>query len=281
MGPAPQAPLGAVKASIFAAEGVKVYALQLLEDDDLPKTIVITGAGGGLGRTLAESFAADGDNVVLLGRTLSKVEDAAAGIGERAMAAHCDVSSPDSVRAAFAAIAARHPTIDVLINNAAIFIPSTIAEASDELIVSSINTNLTGAILCARAAIPMLPAGGQIINVTSESVELPFALLTLYQCSKAGLERFSTALQIELEKSGIRVSYVRAGQMVGENMSASGADPALWGRFFQSCLENGLNLMQRPVSRYPSLIRVFRTLIDMPPDLHVEGVKLHARAAGA
>lgn len=247
----------------------------------MPKTIVITGAGRGLGLTLARTFAENGDHVVLLGRTLSKLEDAAASIGERAMAVQCDVSSPDSVRAAFAAIAERHPKIDVLINNAAIFIPSTIAEASDELILSSINTNLTGAILCARAAIPMLGAGGQIINVSSESVELPFALLILYQSSKAGLEKFSRLLHDELQKDGIRVSFVRAGQMVDDTSAMTGGDPEVWGRFFQACLENGINLMQRPLTRYASLAPIFRMLIDLPPDLYTESVMLHARTVSS
>ncbi|HEY8385287.1 MAG TPA: SDR family NAD(P)-dependent oxidoreductase, partial [Porticoccaceae bacterium] len=75
----------------------------------MSKVIVITGAGVGLGRALARRFAADGDTVVLLGRTLSKVEAVAAEIGDRAMAVGCDVASPDSVRAAFAEIAKRHP----------------------------------------------------------------------------------------------------------------------------------------------------------------------------
>jgi NAD(P)-dependent dehydrogenase (short-subunit alcohol dehydrogenase family) len=112
----------------------------------LPKVIVITGAGLGLGRALAKRFAADGDSVVLLGRTASKVEAAAAELGERAMAVGCDVSSADAVRAAFARIAERHPRIDVLINNAGIFEPSPIAEASDEHILKIIGTNLIGSI---------------------------------------------------------------------------------------------------------------------------------------
>lgn len=75
-------------------------------------------------------------------RTLSKVEAAAQEIGDRAMALHCDVASPDSVRAAFAAIAQRHATIDVLINNAAIFEPFQIVDATDEQILNTLATNL-------------------------------------------------------------------------------------------------------------------------------------------
>ena len=84
----------------------------------MSKIIVITGAGKGLGRALARRFAADGEQVVLLGRTLATLEKVAAEIGPRAMPIACDVGSADSVRAAFAAIAKRHPTFHVLINNA-------------------------------------------------------------------------------------------------------------------------------------------------------------------
>jgi NAD(P)-dependent dehydrogenase (short-subunit alcohol dehydrogenase family) len=243
------------------------------------KSIVITGGGAGLGLTLARAFAADGHSVVLLGRTLSKLEAAAASIGERAMAVQCDVASPDSVKRAFAAIAERFPKIDVLINNAAIFIPSTVADASDELIVQTININLAGAILCARAAIPLLAGGGQIINISSESVDLPFAHLSLYQASKAGLERFSMSLHRELEDLGVRVSLVRAGSMVGGDHSMDG-DPQAWALFFQACDRRGLRLLERPNSNYASLIPVFRALLDMPADLHAASIGLHAFGPG-
>ena len=84
------------------------------------KTIIITGAGDGLGRALARRFARDGETVILLGRTLSKLEAVAAELGEGHLALQCDVGDPDSVRAAFAQIATRHPKVDVLINNASV-----------------------------------------------------------------------------------------------------------------------------------------------------------------
>lgn len=73
------------------------------------KTIVITGAGIGLGRALARRFVRDGETVVLLGRTFSKVKDLADELGDAALAVECDVGSADSVRAAFATIAAKFP----------------------------------------------------------------------------------------------------------------------------------------------------------------------------
>ena len=241
------------------------------------KAIVITGAGAGLGRALARRFGADGDSVVLLGRSPANIEAAAKEIGERALAVQCDVTSPDSVRAAFAAIAKRHPRIDVLINNAAIYEPFPIVEATDAQILQSINTNLAGPIFCARAAIPMMERGGHIISVSSESVGMLFPMLIMYQCTKAGLERFSEALYHELAPSGIRVTNVRAGQMMDEDKTWNIA-PEVAVRFVQATMAAGLNLRERPISHYSSVTDVFRTLIDLKQDLHVVNVALHGRA---
>ncbi len=242
----------------------------------MSKVIVITGAGVGLGRALARRFAADGETVVLLGRTLSKVQAVADEIGERAMAVGCDVGSPDSVRAAFAEIAKRHPRIDVLINNAALYEPFLIAEASDEQILGIINTNVAGPILCARSAIPMMGRGGHIINVSSESTEMTFPYLVLYQATKAGLERFSQGLNHELDGSGIKVTTVRAGQMIEEGKAPSW-DPQVAMRFFQACAGAGINLRESPKSHYNSVTDVFRAVLDMPQDLQMPVVTVHAR----
>jgi meso-butanediol dehydrogenase / (S,S)-butanediol dehydrogenase / diacetyl reductase len=240
------------------------------------KVIVITGAGAGLGRALARRFAADGETVVLLGRNAEKVQKVAAEIGERALALGCDVASPDSVRAAFTRIAERHPRIDVLINNAAVFEPFLIAEASDDQILKSVTTNLAGPILCARSAIPLMGKGSHIINVSSESVGMLFPHLVMYQSSKAGLERFSQGLHHELEPKGIRVTTVRAGQMMEAGKTWE-VDPQAAMRFAQACMAAGLNLRERPISQYTSVTNIFRAVIDLPPDLHAQTVFLHAR----
>jgi NAD(P)-dependent dehydrogenase (short-subunit alcohol dehydrogenase family) len=241
----------------------------------LSKVIVITGAGVGLGRALARRFANDGEQVVLLGRTVSKVAAAAQEIGSRAIAVGCDVASPDSVRNAFAEIARHHQRIDVLINNAAVFEPFLVAEATDDQIMQALTINLGGAIFCARAAIPMMQRGSHIINVSSESVELGFPHLLLYQCSKAGLERFGTGLQRELEPNGIRVTNVRAGQMM-EAGKVWNVDPAAQMRFAKAAMEAGINLRERPISQFSSVTNVFRSLIDLPADVHMGTITLQA-----
>jgi 3-oxoacyl-[acyl-carrier protein] reductase len=243
------------------------------------KVVAITGANGGLGRALAQRFAGEGEQVVMLGRNLGKVREVAAEIGEAALAVECDVTSPDSVRAAFAEIARVHARLDVFINNAGIFKPFLVEEGSDEQIIGSILTNLAGPILCARSAIPMMERGGLIINVSSESVELPFAHLLLYQSTKAGLERFSRGLGEELEDKGIRTCVVRAGQMMGPGMSAE-MDPVAGARFYEATLKRGLNPAARGITQYASATEVFRHLLDLPADLHIDMVSLHARIPG-
>jgi NAD(P)-dependent dehydrogenase (short-subunit alcohol dehydrogenase family) len=241
------------------------------------KVIVITGAGAGLGRALARRFAADGETVVLLGRNADKVEKVAAEIGKQALAFGCDVASPDSVRAAFARIREHHPRIDVLINNAAVYEPFLIAEATDDQILTSVTTNLAGPILCVRSAIPLMGKGSHIINVSSEAVGMLFPHLVMYQSSKAGLERFSQGLHHELDPKGIRVTTVRAGQMM-EAGKTWDIDPQAAMRFAQAAMAAGLNLRERPISQFTSVTNIFRAVIDLPPDLHAQTVFLHARA---
>jgi len=241
------------------------------------KTIVITGAGSGLGKALAQRFASEGETVILLGRTLSKVQALADELGGPALAVECDVADAGSVRTAFAQIAEVHPKIDVLINNAGIYEPFTVAEATDEQINGILNTNLRGPIYCCRAAIPMIESGGLIINVGSESVAVPFVMLSLYQSSKAGLEMFTTALEAELEESGIRVALLRAGPMYDEGKSSPDWDRDAAMRFHMGCAKNGLDLRARPVSHSASPTSVFRAVIDLPPDVRVSHVSIGAR----
>jgi NAD(P)-dependent dehydrogenase (short-subunit alcohol dehydrogenase family) len=243
------------------------------------KVIVITGGGTGLGRALARRFAAEGERLALLGRRLDKVEAVAAELGDCAVPVQCDVSSPDSVRAAFSAIAGRYGQIDVLINNAAVFKPFLVAEASDEQILQAVGTNLTGPILCARSAIPLMPRGGCILNVSTEVVgHHYYPFFTLYGASKAGMERFSLNLAQELEPQGIRVSIVRAGQMIDEDMDWGDLDLAQIARFHEAATAAGFDLRGSPKSQFASVTGVFRTLIDLPADVTAASTWLHARA---
>lgn len=233
------------------------------------KIIAITGAGDGLGRALARRFAKDGDTIILLGRTKSKVDAVAAELGDAHMAVECNVRDPKSVEAAFAAIGARFPKIDVLINNAAIFEPFTLAEVRPEQIQLQIETNLSGPIYCSHAALPLLRGGGQIINVTSESAPLKMPMLWLYAGTKTALEFMSEMWMRELEEEGVRVTIVRCGQMMDETKTGSSWDPDVAMRFGMANAKVGINLRERGISHYNSVADRFRAILDTPPDLQV------------
>jgi meso-butanediol dehydrogenase/(S,S)-butanediol dehydrogenase/diacetyl reductase len=241
---------------------------------DVPKVIVITGAGDGLGRALARRLAADGETVVLLGRTLAKVQAVAEEIGAPHFAVQCNVGDPDSVRAAFATIGERHPRIDVLINNAGIFEPFTLAGASDELVLAAINTNLAGPIFCAREALPLFGGSGHIINVTSEGVSLKMPMLWMYAGTKTALEFVSDMWSRELDAAGVRVTVVRAGKMFDETKSAPNWPMEVAVQFMQETAKVGINLRESPISHYNSVTDAFRAVLDTPPDLHIGLVTL-------
>ncbi len=238
---------------------------------------MITGAGDGLGRALARRFASDGDKVVLLGRTLAKVQTIAEEIGPSALAIHCDVANPDSVRAAFAEIAGVHPKIDVLINNAAIFWPFTLAEASDQIVEDIVRINIAGTVFCAREALPLLRGGGHIINVTSESSVSKIPMLWLYASSKHAVELMSEMWARELEPEGVRVTVVRAGQMFDETKVGSAWPVELAMRFGRAAAEVGIHLGQRGLSHYNSVTDAFRAILDSPADTHLNLVSINAR----
>jgi len=245
----------------------------------MSKSIVITGAGTGLGRSLARRLAADGDTILLLGRTGAVLDALASELGYGARAVECDVGNAESVRAAFATIAQTHAAIDVLINNAGVYQPSLVKDASDAQIAAALMTNFAGPIYCSRAVIPMMRRGSHIINISSETVGLNHALFSLYQSSKAGLERFTQALHEELEPDGIRVTMARAGQMMDADSKPPAVSAEVLRRFAEENLKRGLDFRARPISRFASAAEVLRMLIHLPPDVNVPQILLEARRA--
>lgn len=241
----------------------------------MAKTIVITGAGDGLGRMLARRFAADGDRIVLLGRTLAKVEAVAGELGALSFALECDVSDPVSVRSAFAEIAKRCDRIDALINNAAAYEPFSLEEATDEQVMAMVGINLAGPVLCSREALPLLRGGGKIINVSSESVGLKFAMQWLYTATKAGLETMSGMLDRELAPEGVRVTSVRCGQMYDETKTGSAWPIDLITRFVAENAKVGIDIRNRPLTHYKSAADVFHRVVHSPADMHVGHIEIN------
>jgi NAD(P)-dependent dehydrogenase (short-subunit alcohol dehydrogenase family) len=242
----------------------------------MSRTIVITGAGAGLGRAMARRLAHDGHRLVLLGRTPAKVEAVAAEIGNGAWAVACDVADAERVHAAFAAIAAREGRIDVLINNAAVYEPLMIEDATKEQIAATLDTNLSGTIHCCRAALPLLGKGSHVINISSRVVAAPAVMLGLYQTSKAGLERFTRTLREEVAERGIRVTMLRAAGMMEEGMSWT-ISPDTARRFREERRKRGIDRQISGVSQFASVAELLPWLIGLPADVDVTELMLEAR----
>jgi NAD(P)-dependent dehydrogenase (short-subunit alcohol dehydrogenase family) len=203
------------------------------------RVFAVTGASRGMGLRFARALRDAGAKVVILARA-SEALDAARAEFSPSLALACDVRSPESVRAAFGVIGETYGRLDGLINNAAACLIHKIEESTDEELRAEVDTNLMGPLLCIREAIPLLKAagGGDIVNVSSESVRLPFPYLTLYAATKAGLETLTQGLRAELRPDGIRVMILRAGHVADSSLGASW-DPARTQAFFETIKATG------------------------------------------
>lgn len=178
---------------------------------------VITGAGRGIGRATAELFAREGARVALVSRTLAEIEETAAAIaaaGGRAFPLRADISQPTDVEAIAARVATEFGGIDVLVNNAGIFEPTTFVETPFERWNRVMAVNLYGAIHCAREFGQIMVRqgrGGAIVNVSSIHGHRAEPGASSYDVAKGGLDQLTRALAVELAPHRIRVNGVAPG----------------------------------------------------------------------
>jgi NAD(P)-dependent dehydrogenase (short-subunit alcohol dehydrogenase family) len=191
----------------------------------IPKKIaLITGAGSGIGRTVALGLLNDGWAVVLAGRRaepLQALAAEAAARGQTTMAVPTDVSDAQSVQALFDAIERTFGRLDLLFNNAGVNAP---AVPMDELPLdkwfSVLNTNVTGVFLCARAAFGLMrrqsPQGGRIINNGSVSAHTPRPFTAPYTASKHAVTGLTKALALDGRAFNIVASQIDIGNALTE-----------------------------------------------------------------
>jgi len=190
------------------------------------KVAVITGGGSGIGLALAKAFSAAGYTVVITGRDLPRLEKAAqplnAGKAE-VKPVQCDVRDPVSVSRLFAEIRQKFSHLDVLVNNAGISHGlAPVEQLPVETWKQVIDTNLTGTFLATQAALPLMRAGGTIVNNLSVAAVRPFAGMAAYNASKFGAMGFTQALREELRQKGIRVLALLPGA----------TDTDIWSQFW-------------------------------------------------
>ena len=184
------------------------------------QTALVTGASRGIGRTIAQSLARAGADVVLMGRDQTSLELLAQeliGDGATAEIAVCDVQDLSAVNRAIAQIT----KLNILVNNAGTNIPEPFAQVSETHFDQIMNLNLRATFFVTQAAVQKIittGSGGAIINISSQMGHVGAINRTVYCASKHALEGFTKALALELAPVGIRVVSV-APTFIETNMT--------------------------------------------------------------
>jgi NAD(P)-dependent dehydrogenase (short-subunit alcohol dehydrogenase family) len=177
----------------------------------------VTGAGSGIGRAVARALMADGWSVALAGRR----EEALRETAPEALAVPTDVGRAESVDALFAAVRERYDRLDLLVNNAGVGGPVVPVDELDPADWQTVvDTNLTGAFLCARAAFAQMksqsPRGGRIINNGSISAYVPRPHQVPYTATKHAITGLTRALALEGRAHDIACGQIDVGNAATE-----------------------------------------------------------------
>lgn len=244
------------------------------------KVAVVTGASKGMGRVFVRALVDAGVQVAAIARPSVELDSLRHEFGNSALAIECDITDSAQVNAAIAACVDRFGRLDLLVNNAAIFHPFLTELATDEDISGHFSTNVLGTIWMIRASIPHLrTTKGQIVSVSSESVEHPFPMLATYAASKSAVETFSTALADELRSDDIRVSVLRSGSVAGgsggENWSTEAKQA-----FFAKIMETGHAQMAGAAASAESMAKALIAIVSLPADVCPRLIDVRAANSG-
>jgi len=174
------------------------------------KTVIITGAGSGIGKATAIAFANSGYNVVLNGRTKSKLEQVAKEIGHGTALVHTgDVSSEKDIKALIETTISTFGQIDVLVNNAGVAVFNSLDDITVEEFEQGIDINVKGPFLATKLALPHLEKSkGSVVNVSSVSGIGGDWGGFAYNTTKGALNLMTKGLALDLANRGIRINAV-------------------------------------------------------------------------
>jgi len=178
------------------------------------KVAIVTGGDGGIGLGMARGLARAGASIVVAARNPEKSADAVAELqvlGAQAIAIETDVSRESSITALMEQTVAYFGRLDVLVNNAGTNVRLPAQELTLEQWQQVLDTNLTGAFLCAKAAYPHLRGGGKVINVGSMLSLFGSAVAAAYGASKGGVVQLTKSLAVGWAADGIQVNAILPG----------------------------------------------------------------------
>ncbi|MFE8959276.1 SDR family NAD(P)-dependent oxidoreductase [Streptomyces iakyrus] len=183
------------------------------------RTALITGAGSGIGRAIARALAAEGANVVVVGRRREPLEETAESIeaaGGKALAVTADVARAADIEAAVAAAVEHFGSLDVAVNNAGVFRGGApLADLTEEDWHTQLGVNVTGVFLALRAEIRQMrtqPSGGAIVNIASTfGAHTRHPGAAAYAATKAAVSVLTRGAALDHIREGIRINAVSPG----------------------------------------------------------------------
>ena len=181
------------------------------------KVALVTGAGRGIGRAIATTFAEEGAKMVLASRTSGEIDAVAAEIearGGHALPVRTDVSRPEEVSRMVDRAAEVFGTVDILVNNAGVQGPiGPVVDVELDRWMETVQINLIGTFLCSKAVLPGMIArrAGKIINLSGGGAVTPRPRFSAYSASKAAVVRFTETLAEEVRAFNVQVNAIAPG----------------------------------------------------------------------
>ncbi len=226
----------------------------------LGQVAIVTGAGRGIGRAIALTFARAGVDVSLASRTQEEIEsvaEEARALGSRALPLPTDVAEEDQVEALVVRSLEDFGKVDILVNCAGIALYAPVVDYPTTEFDRILATNLRGVFLCSRAVLKGMYArgSGTIINIASIAGKVGTANRAAYCASKFGVLGFSEALAQEARRHNVRVSVICPGSVrttFGRHLDGGGSDKLSWALDPEEVARAALHLAASPPETFIS-----------------------------